>query len=82
MVYKNRRYIIWVAFGAGKLQRINSQAIKQRRHPDFLAVRLIERKIAVDVPDRARAGEVRVGNLLEHVSVDIVDVASGVGSNK
>ena len=61
------------AFGAGKIERVNLRAVKDLRHPNALAVWLVKYEIAVQIPDRRRAGEIRVHDLRECVCAFVVN---------
>ena len=82
VVNKDSYDVVRIAFRTSKLQWVNGQAVKQLRNPNFLRAGFAEREIAVDVADRASAGEVRVSNLLEHVGVGVVDVTQWVSSDE
>ena len=71
-----------IAFGAGKLQRVNAGAVQQLRHPNLLAIGFVEHEIAVDVPDRYRAGEVRVCDLLKHVGARVINITLRIGGDE
>ena len=82
VVDDQRHQTVGRTLGAGKVQRVNGQTVKQTGYPDLLAVRLIKNKIAVQKTNSYRARKVWVGNLLKHVSGGVIDVAGAVGGNK
>ena len=82
VVYDQGYKIVWRAFSAGEIQRIDGRAVKQGRHPELLAVGFVEDKIAVKEAYGRGAGEVRVRDLRENVGVGVVDVPGGAGRDE
>ena len=82
MIDHNADHTIRRTFGTGELQRVNSRAIKQARHPDKLTVGLIEYKVTINVPNSNRPWKVGVSDLTKRAGCVVVDVAGAVGSNE
>jgi len=57
-------------------------AVKQLRNPDFLAIWLVENKVAVQIPYSHGTRKVGVSNGRESIGVVIVDVTRAVSRNK
>ena len=82
VVDNERHQAVGRTFGRGKVKRVNGRAIKQRGDPNALTVGFVENEIAVQISNRYRAGEVRVGDLRKRVRSGVVDVSVWIRGNK
>ena len=82
VVNDDANHAVWGAFSRRELQRVDLRTIKQRSHPDLLAVRLVKHEVAVQIAHSACTGKVWVGDLLKGVCIGVVNERGAVASNE